>query len=225
MPDNYFGGGGSLGNRYFFNIFPMFFFLGYRERKFKFLLLPVFAALVFLSPVYMNSMYHSASPRFPGISFPVKYFPAEKTQFATLPSNINPRAFNKKIGDQYTLFFLNDSYNPIEGESFWTYADKELELFLLAPQPVKTFTVQLKNIPRSNQVCFQIEHKKKTLFIEPDDVRIITFSNIPGLCVDRRYLYLIKVKSARFFSPYFDISPETQDRRLLGVQTHIQLSY
>ena len=26
-PDNYFGGGGSLGNRYFLNIFPFFFFL------------------------------------------------------------------------------------------------------------------------------------------------------------------------------------------------------
>ncbi|MCJ7482760.1 MAG: hypothetical protein MUO31_07325 [Thermodesulfovibrionales bacterium] len=225
MPDNYFGGGGSLGNRYFLNIFPLFFFLGYRGRIFKFLLLPVFAAVFFLAPVYMDSMYHSAFPRFPGVQFPVKCFPAEKTQFATLPSNTNPRAFNKKIGNQYTLFFLNDNYNPIEGDTFWTYADKELELFLLAPKPVKDFIVQLKNTPLDNQVSFQIDHKKKTVFIKAESVRVITFSKIPGLRVDRRYIYHIKIRSARSFCPYFSAKTATMDRRLLGVQTHIKLTY
>ncbi len=225
MPDNYFGGGGSLGNRYFLNIFPLFFFLGHRERIFKFTLLPVIAAAAFLSPVYMDGMYHSAFPRFPGVQFPVKCFPAEKTQFATLPSNTNPRAFNKKISDQYTLFFLNDNYNPIENDAFWTHADQELELFLLAPRQVKTFTVQLKNNPLDNQVAFQIEHKKKTVFIAADSVRVVTFNRIPGLCVDRRYIYHIKVKSNRYFCPYFAAGAATMDRRLLGVEVHIQLSY
>ena len=133
-PDNYFGGGGSLGNRYFFNVFPLFFFLGYRGRTFKFSLLPVFAAVCFLAPIYMDSLYNSASPRFPGINFPAKFFPPEKTQFSTLPSNTNPRAFNRRIADKYTLFFLNDNYHPLEGEVFWTYADQELELFLPGAQ-------------------------------------------------------------------------------------------
>ena len=224
MPDNYFGGGGSLGNRYFFNIFPMFFFLGYRERTFKFALLPVFAAIVFLSPVFMDGMFHSASPRFPGISFPAKLFPPEKTQFACLPSNTNPRAFNKHIADKYTLFFLNDNYNPIEGESFWTQADQELEMFLLAPRSVKTFYIQLKNVPLANHIRFQIEHKIQKVFIAADGTRIITFSHIPGLCVDQRYLYHIKIKSDRSYCPYF-ASQNTLDRRWLGVQTHIELGY
>jgi hypothetical protein len=226
MPDNYFGGGGALGNRYFMNVFPLFFFLGYRERSFRLPLLPVVAAMLFLSPVYMASMFHSSSPRFPGISFPARYFPVEKTQYATLPSNINPRAFNRKIGDQYTLFFLNDNFNPLEGESFWTHADKELELFLLAPRAVKTFTLQLKNIPLANQVRVRVEHRTQKVFIAPGDVRIITFSRIPGLRVDhRRYLYHIRIKSDRFFCPYFDAVPRVDDQRLLGVQAHIQLSY
>lgn len=226
MPDNYFGGGGSLGNRYFLNIFPLFFFIGYRERIFRFSLIPVAAALLFLSPVYMESLYHSSSPRFPGISFPARHFPVEKTQYATLPSNVNPKAFNKEIGDQYTLFFLNDNFHPIEGETFWTYADKELELFLLAPGAVRTFSVQLKNIPLANQVAVQIEHKRLKVFIKPGDARIITFSRIPGLRVDqRRYLYHIRIKSDRSFSPYFDAQPLIPDQRLLGVQAKFQLSY
>jgi len=224
-PDNYFGGGGSLGNRYFLNIFPLFFFLGHRERSFRFTLLPAFAALLFLSPVYMDSMFHSANPRFPGISFPAKYFPVEKTQYATLPCNLNPRAFNKKIGDQYTLFFLNDNFHPIENATFWTHADKELELFLLAPGAVKTFTVQLKNIPLANWAAIQIGHKKQKVFIGPGDVRIVTFSHVPGLRFNHRFLYHVKIKSDRSFCPYFDAQPFVPDQRQLGVQANFQLSY
>ena len=225
-PDNYFGGGGSLGNRYFFNIFPLFFFLGYRERTFRLSLLPVCAALAFLSPVYMDSMYHLANPRFPGISFPAKHFPAEKTQYKTLPSNTNPKAFNKNIADKYTLYFLNDNFHSMEDELFWTYSDQELELFLLAPRAVRTFTVQLKNIPLANQVAVQIEHKKQKVFIEPGGVRMITFSHIPGLRVDqRRYLYHVKIKSGRSFCPYLDAVPQVPDQRRLGVQVHLQLSH
>jgi hypothetical protein len=224
MPDNYFGGGGSLGNRYFFNIFPLFFFLGYRERSCKFSLLPAFAAVLFLSPVFMDGMYHSAFPRYPGLNFPAKLFPAEKTQYACLPSNTNPRAFNRNIAGKYTLFFLNDNYNPLEGELFWTYSDQELELFLLAPRAVKTFHVQLKNIPIANQIRFQIEHKIKEVFIAADSARIITFSNIPGLRVDQRYLYHVKIKSARSFCPYF-ANINSLDQRWLGVQTHFELVY
>jgi hypothetical protein len=224
-PENYFGGGGSLGNRYFFNVFPLFFFLGFRGRTFRFSLLPVFVAVVFLSPVFMDGMYHSASPRFPGISSPAKFFPPEKTQYSTLPSNTNPRAFNRNIGDQYTLFFLNDNYNPLEEEAFWTYADQELELFLLAPRAVKTFLVQLKNIPLANRVFIQIEHKRQKVFIPPGDVRIVSFSRIPGLRIDDRYLYHFKIQSDRYFCPYFDARPSVPDQRLLGVQACIQLQY
>jgi hypothetical protein len=224
-PDNYFGGGGSLGNRYFLNIFPLFFFLGHRQRIFRFSLLPAFAALVFLSPVYMDSMFHSANPRFPGISFPARYFPVEKTQYATLPCNLNPRAFNKRIGDQYTLFFLNDNFNPIEGEAFWTYADKELELFLLAPGAVKTFSIQLKNIPLANWADLQVGHKRQKVFIGPGDVRIVTFRNVPGFPINHRFLYHVKIKSDRSFCPYFDATPFIPDQRQLGVQANFQLSY
>jgi hypothetical protein len=223
-PDNYFGGGGSLGNRYFLNIFPLFFFLGYRDRAFKFSLLPVFAAVIFLSPVYVDSLFYSASPRFVGTNFPAKFLPPEKTQFATLPSNLNPRAFNKHIGDKYTLFFLNDNFNPLEGELFWSYADQEVELFLLAPRQVKTFFVQLKNIPLANRVRLQIDHQIQKVYLAADSVRAITFSHVSGLRLNQRYLYHIKIKSQRSYCPYF-ADPNSLDQRRLGVQTHIELLY
>ncbi|MBN2346323.1 MAG: hypothetical protein JXO51_08010 [Candidatus Aminicenantes bacterium] len=227
MPDNYFGGGGSLGNRYFLSIYPLFFFLGLRERRLRSPLVslaPVAAAIIFLSPVLLNGLQHSAFPRYPGLSFPIRLFPPEKTQYATLPSNTNPRAFNRRIAGKYTLFFLNDNYNPIEGEAFWTHADKQLELFVLAPGKVQRFTFQLKNIPRDNHVRLQVEHKARTVFIPAGEVRSVSFSHVPGLRFFSRYLYLVKIKSRKYFCPFF-ADPATQDRRLLGVQAHLLLEY
>ncbi len=172
----------------------------------------------------MDAMFHSASPRFPGISFPARYFPAEKTQYSTLPSNTNPRAFNKHIADKYALFFLNDNFHPMEDEFFWTYADRELELFLVAPGAVKAFHVQLKNTPLANQVRFQIEHKVQRVFLAAGGIRAITLGNIPGLRIDDRFLYHVKIKSGRSYCPYFS-EADSSDARWLGVQAHIELEY
>lgn len=222
MPDNYFGGGGSLGNRYFLNIFPLFFFLGHRQRLFRFTLVPVFAAVLFLSPVYMNSLASSAEPRYPGIAFPASLFPAEKTQFSTLPSNTNPKAFGRRIGAGYTLYLLNDNYNPIDDDSVWTYSDRELEFFLLASRRVRSFAVHLKNIPRPNQVFVAVEHKKRQVYIEPGGMRTVTFADVPGLAIDGHYLYTFRIRSAQSFCPFFGTAGSS-DRRLLGVQARIQL--
>ena len=224
MPDNYFGGGGSLGNRYFLNIYPLFFFLGHRRRLFRFLLAPAAAAVLFLSPVYMQPLASSADPRTPGISFPVRLFPAEKTQYLTLPSNTNPKAFGRSLGADYSLYILNDNYNPIEEDAVWTYSDRELEFFLLAPRRVRSFELQLKNIPRANQVFVAVEHKRRTVYIEPGGVRTVSFANVPGLAVDGRYLYALRVRSSRSYCPYFE-SAGSRDQRLLGVQVRIQLLY
>jgi hypothetical protein len=173
----------------------------------------------------MDSLSHSVAPRYPGVTFPTRLFPVEKTQYSTLPSNTNPRAFHKTIGDRYILFMLNDNYNPIEGDFFWTKADQELEFFLLAPRRVRSFEVQLKNIPKPNQVSLMIEHKRHSVYIEPRGVRTVTFSKVPGLRIDaQRYLYLFKIKSDRSFCPYFEAAGSS-DLRKLGVQTRIQLLY
>lgn len=232
MPDNYFGGGGSLGNRYFLSVYPLFFFLGVAgpqaggegsELRFRFIALPAAAAAVFLAPLALNGLFNSAYPRFPGLSLPARLFPPEKTQYATLPSNTNPRAFHRKIGERLTLFFLNDHYHAIEGQTFWTYADKELELFLLAPERAGSFVIQLKNIPVANQAWVQLEHRRRAVFLEPGGVRSLRFRNIPGLRIGgERRLYHLRIRSQRSHCPYF-AQPGAADRRLLGVQVQIQI--
>ncbi len=222
-PVNYFGGSGSIGNRYFLTLFPLFFFLGFKHREFKFLIVPVIIALVFLSGVYMDMSYHSSFSRYAGLSFPINLFPPEKTQFDKLPTNENPRAFGRLIHDgntKYWVYFLNDNYHPVNDNSFWTNSTKELEFFLATEKKVNEFIFMLKNIPEYNKVRLRIEDQKKEVFLKPEQSASKRFRNIRGLKMSNRYVYFIKIKSSESFCPYFS-DPENDDKRVLGIKVHI----
>jgi hypothetical protein len=226
-PDNYFGGSGSVGNRYFFNIFPLFFFLGFKNRSFKYSFLPVVIALIFLSGVYADSHYHSTTPRYVGMSFPIRLFPPEKTQFLSLPTNENPRAFGKLLHDgkrTYQVYFLNDNYHTIEGDSFWTKADKRLELFLASPEKIDTFRVELRSEVPENTVSLDIEYKQKRVRLGRHTPYIAEFKGVPGLHIKGKYVYYLKIKSDRYWSSLHQGSGSA-DERPLGVLVHIGVSY
>ena len=220
--DSYFGGSGSVGNRYFLNIFPFFFFLGFRKRKFTFPYVPVLAAVILLSPTFMDALFYSYRPRMAGIGFPVKYFPVEKTQYLHLPTNENPRARNLDVGGKYHIYFINDNFHLLENERFWTIGDNQLELLLLAPEKVRIFEVTLTNSPLKNRVVCRIENKTQRVGMGPRDQKTLVFENIDGLKVSRGYLYHIKVKSSGSYCPYFE-EENSEDRRILGVNVHIEL--
>ena len=107
---------------------PPVFFLGYRRRLHSLNLVPVFLVVLFLAPVFLDSHQYSAFPRLAGMNFPLNLFPPEKTQFASLPSNENPRGSTGASATD-SGFFLNDNFNNLEGDFFWTYGNKRLELF------------------------------------------------------------------------------------------------
>jgi hypothetical protein len=225
--DNYFGGAGSVGNRYFLALFPLFFFLGFRQRSFKFMYLPVIIGLIFLSGLYLNGFHYSATARLAGLSFPIKLFPPEKTQFQTLPTNANPRAFGRlmRCGDfRYWVYFLNDNYWPVEKNHFWTVGSDPLELLLTTEKEVKEFEVALENIPKKNRVTFQIEHQKHRLNLLPGKSHTVVFQKIKGLNFKNRYIYHIRIKSSEWYCPNF-VDPYDKDKRILGVKTQIGITY
>lgn len=222
-PGNYFGGSGSVGNRYFLCIYPLFFFLGFRNRVFKFSLLPVAVAIMLLSGVYVDSLFHSIYARSAGLSFPINLFPAEKTQYQTLPSNENPRAFGRLVRDgqrKAWIHFINDNFWPIEENSFWTNGDETLELFLAVPKDFKEFRVLLQNNPLPNTVTVQIENQVKKVRLKAEQETFVTFKNLNGLEIKDRHVYYIKIKSDKSYCPYFS-NPDNEDKRLLGVNVHI----
>ncbi|MCK7521398.1 MAG: PHP domain-containing protein [Ignavibacteriales bacterium] len=73
----------------------------------------------------------------------------------------------------------------MEDEFFWTYADQELELFLLAPRAVKTFPCPAEKHPAGQPGALPGRAQDpEGLHRPPADVRAITFGRIPGLRID-----------------------------------------
>ncbi|MCP4152982.1 MAG: hypothetical protein GY757_34940, partial [bacterium] len=207
-PDNYFGGSGSIGNRYFFNIFPLFFFLGFKKRNFKYYLAPAVVALIFLSGIYIDSNYHSTTPRYAGISFPINLFPPEKTQYLSLPTNENPRAFGKVLRDgenAYQLYFINDNYHTVEENAFWSKGDKTLEMFMATPKKVKEFHLTVNTLQKKNRIRYQIDDKVKEGILNPGKNYVIRIKNVTGLKMKDKYIYHFKIKSDNDYCGYLEI--------------------
>jgi hypothetical protein len=226
-PDNYFGGSGSVGNRYFLNIFPLFFFLGFKNRNLKFTVVPVLMSLMFLSGVYTDSLHHSISPRAAGLSFPIRLFPPEKTQYLSLPTNENPRAFGKMVhdGDRYCqIYILNDNFHDMAKNGFvWTKKDRQLEFFVAAPEKVKRFRVTLQSAVKDNEVSVEAEYKRKRVILSANRPYVAEFKDINGLKMKNKYLYYFKIKSERW---WVGLNDEGEiDHRGLGVNFHIGLDY
>ena len=159
-----------------------------------------------------------------GMNFPLNLFPPEKTQFASLPSNENPRGFYRSIGDRFWFFFLNDNFNNLEGDFFWTYGDKRLELFLLSPARIRELRVELTASPAGGRILFVAEQQEKRVVLGASETWTIHFKGIYGLRVSRRYLYHLTVQSDRAYCPYFRLT-DSEDKRLLGVKTRIEPVY
>lgn len=153
----------------------------------------------------------------PGISRP------KKTQYKTLQSNINPRAFNIKVADKYWLFFLNSNFYSVESEYFWTYGRQEAELFLVIPEPApREIWIKLSNPPQDNQVRVIFEQHSRTIRMKAGENRAIKISKPGGLAVDRGRIYRVRIRSTESYSPYFS-EPGSEDQRLLGVRVHFAL--
>jgi len=184
-------------------------------------------ALIFLSGVYADSHYHSTTPRYAGLSFPICLFPPEKTQYLSLPTNENPRAFGKLLHDNektYQVYLLNDNYHAIEEDFFWTMEDRPLELFLSTPREVNTFRVELKSKVSANIVSLVVEYKSKRLILEADRPYTVKLKHINGLKIKGKYVYYLKIKSSRYWECP-DLPSGCPDARKLGVRVQVGIDY
>jgi len=224
--ENYFGGSGSVGNRYFLTLYPLFFFLGFKKRIHKFNLFPAVIALIFLSGTYMDSINRSIFSRMTGINFPINQFPAEKTQYLTLPSNENPRAFGRLIrdskGNRFYIHFVNDNYWQIEDNYFWTYSTKEAEFFLVSEKRINNFYIEFKNSPvNNNHFSFNFEYNTYNFRLDKNQVIVKRISAVNPLKYKSRYVYYLKLKSKKDYCAYFN-DYNSNDKRILGVRFRIQ---
>lgn len=230
MPDNYSGGGGSLANRYFLNIYPLFLFLPPLEKKRRDILLIWVVAAVFISQILVSPFRSSAQPAIHAKRFPFKALPVEMTLVNNLPTNTNPDAFRVHIWPDKPqparefLHFLDDNFYPrLEPTGIWTRGPKTCELILKTYYPLREIGVRLLNNPRANnEITVRVEGQTKKVVLQSMQRATLRFPVGNGFKIEDRYHYRIKIKAAKGSIPYYE-DQASKERRYLGVFFELDL--
>jgi len=230
MPDNYGGGGGTLANRYFLNIYPLFFFLPGMVKGRRQVVLIWLMAAVFISSILVSPFRSSAQPATHAKRFPFKALPVEMTQVNNFPTNTNPDAFRVHIWPEKAppqrefIHFLDDNfYKKLEPTGIWTRGNKTCELILKTYYPLKEIGVRLLNNPRANnRVSVKVERKTGKIVLQPRQRGTLRFPVGNGFQVESRYHYRIKIGAEKGAIPYYE-DPASLERRYLGVFFELEL--
>lgn len=227
MPDNYAGGGGALANRYFLNIYPLFFFLQPRSLKGRDLISIWLMASLFLAPILINPWRSSQFPATHAKKKPFKWLPVELTLVNNLPTNTNPDAFRQEIGVPPHigwLHFLDDNFHPrLEPDGFWTKGPHQTEMILKTYYPVKKLVIHLLNNPRKrNRITVQVGRTKKSIFLGYKQWGTLEFEPVKAFRMRAIHLYQLKIKAEKGSIPYFE-EQSSDERRFLGVFFKIEI--
>ncbi|UCE39777.1 MAG: hypothetical protein JSV17_09805 [Candidatus Aminicenantes bacterium] len=232
MPDNYAGGGGALGNRYFLPIYPFFLFLTPIKQKKKNLYLCWIMVAVFIAPILLSPFTHSHYPSTHVKKFPFKALPIEMTLVNNFPTNTNPWAFRQEVGTQPHigwLHFLDDNFyrrmkeSKVESRGFWTRGPFTAEMILKTYYPVKRLDVHLLNNPRMrNEITVQVRRQKKRIVLGTKQRGTLSFSPVKPFKIEALHLYRIKISASKGSTPYYE-SETSKERRYLGVFFEIDI--
>ncbi|MGH9336389.1 MAG: hypothetical protein ACRD21_21845, partial [Vicinamibacteria bacterium] len=109
-PTNYFGGGGTLGNRYFTNLFPLYFFL---VANIKRPLVPIMAswgaASIFVTSILACPFEAGRRPGEHATRGVFKWLPPELSAINHLPTNSDPQKFRQRFDDGFLGYFLDNN--------------------------------------------------------------------------------------------------------------------
>jgi hypothetical protein len=229
-PEFYGGGGGTLANRYFLNIYPLFLFLPAEKKTWRQIILIWAAAAVFISPILISPFRSSAQPATHAKRFPIKALPLEMTQVNNFPTNTNPDAFrvhiwpDKPYPQREFLHFLDDNFHrKLEPTGIWTRGDKTCEFILKTYYPLREIGVRLLNNPRNNnEISVRVEGRTQKIILQSKQWGTLRFPVGNGFQVEQRYHYRIKIRAAKGAIPYYE-DPTSLERRYLGVFFELDL--
>jgi hypothetical protein len=230
MPDNYGGGGGTLANRYFLNIYPLFFFLPAERRSWRQVLAVGVVASVFIAQILVSPFRSSADPATHAKRFPIKALPLEMTQVNNFPTNTNPQAFrvhiwpDKPQPHREFLHFLDDNFHPkLEPTGIWTRGDRTCEMVLKTYYPLSRINVRLLNNPRANnEITVKVDGRTQRTILQTKQRGALGFPVGRGFQMESRYLHRITVRAEKGALPYLE-DQTSLERRYLGVFFELEL--
>jgi hypothetical protein len=214
IPDNWYGGGGTVGNRYFPSLLPAFLLLvpPGKERLVGLLGAPL--GLLFVAPILVAPIHHSLHPGDHATRAPYSFLPAELTMLNDLSVFVDPWRKKRPFGfvgdpggprhadpDAYFLYFMDDGTWGRESfagqEGFWLRGGKRAEIVLRAFDiaPVEKVVVRLVGGPRADVVSVGLGLHSERVEVGPGQVRELVFPSGRGLRYYDTFLQVLRFRS------------------------------
>jgi hypothetical protein len=214
IPDNWYGGGGTVGNRYFLNLLPAFLFLVPARRAWAVAAGALAAAAVFLAPLLASPVRHSLRPGDHATRGAFRLLPAELTMLNDL--SVFTETWRKKrpfgfVGnpqrpadpDAYFLYFMDDGTFGKEEwagrAGFWLRGGREAEVVLRAFDlaPVDRVVLRVAGGPLGDTVTARLGWRSERVRVGPGESREVELPAGRGLRYYDTYLHTLRLRSRR----------------------------
>ena len=206
LPYTWFGGGGSVGNRYFMGVYGIFIFLMPPITSVGVSVIPWLVGALFVGKLVVNPFVSSFRPGSYADAGPLRIFPVEISNINDLPLNTEREVRVGWFGDNpghppgskdpgFQIYFVDRNAFRETDKAFWVKGESRAD-FLIKTVPVlesdgsirpaRRFTLTLTAGPLAVTVKARIGGRDREIVVQAGDTQQIT------LALDRPYTYMDK---------------------------------
>lgn len=233
LPYTWFGGGGSVGNRYFMGVYGIFLFLLPPVSSVAVAIVPWIVGGIFMAKLVLTPFTTSFSPGSYADAGPLRLLPVELSNLNDLPIMTDRIARVGWFGDDpgrqagtrdpgFQIYFLDKNAFREADKTFWTKGESRAEFLIKTDRPMKRIIFNLSAGAVDTQVWVKLEGRSQVVDLAAGETRQIIFAMGDGFpYMDKddgkpRFVWTASVSSSAGFVPLFAVGGS--DTRFLGVR-------
>ncbi len=206
-PDNYQGGGGAVGNRFFIGIFPAFLFIVRRIKSFMIPVLFGIIGLSFVGVILINPFAVSYTPYIHALSPAYRLLPVEYTLLNTLPTLINNHTMVMRKDDDiwYRIHQFDENSLSREYGCFWQKGNdkSEFAVRIMDEKRLEYGVLTIFNGYKINNIRLKLPSSKIKENLFPGESRKILFRLDKSYPYFQTRVYPFTFSSSQGFIPVF----------------------
>lgn len=238
IPDNWYGGSGTLGNRYALNLLPLVVFLVPKGREWLVAVGGLLGAALFTGSLIASPVDHALHPGRHAMSGLFRLLPAELTMLNDLAVFAEPGRKKQSVGDTegdphkhwpadpkaYYLYFSDDGTYLREtlgdSQGFWLRGGEWAEIIVRALEPVRRMTISLTGGPAGDDVSVRLGRSAERVTVPAGASTSMVLEPGSPLVYKDSFVYVLTLRSQRGGDAP---SPDGRTQRHLGAFVSITL--